>query len=210
MKLTAEGQPYRPALPPLGEVIDFLRLIWRLDHALQQTSKRMQVSLGVTGPQRLVIRIVGRFPGVTAGQLAEILHVDPSTLTGVLKRLERRGLVARRSDPRDQRRALIGLTAKGRRVEAESPGSIEAAVRAALEELPPGAVLRSAEVLRALAARLEAPATESGPATARDRGAAAVRRRAGASPKRARIPRGRRSQSPRSRRPAASVPSERR
>jgi DNA-binding MarR family transcriptional regulator len=115
----------------------------------------MQGSRGVTGPQRLVIRIVGRFPGLTAGQLAEILHVDPSTMTGVLKRLERRGLVARRSDPRDQRRALIGLTAKGRRLEAESPGSIEAAVRSGLRELPPGAVQRTAQVLSALAARLE-------------------------------------------------------
>jgi DNA-binding MarR family transcriptional regulator len=154
--LTGDSQPSRPPLPPLGEVIDFLRLIWRLDHALQQASKRMQSSLGVTGPQRLVIRIVGRFPGLTAGQLAEILHVDPSTMTGVLKRLERRGLVARRSDPRDQRRALIGLTAKGRRLEAKSPGTIEAAVRSGLRELPTGAVLRTAEVLRALAARLEA------------------------------------------------------
>jgi DNA-binding MarR family transcriptional regulator len=154
--LAGESQPTRPPLPPLGEVIDFLRLIWRLDHALQQASKRMQASVGVTGPQRLVIQIVGRFPGVTAGQLAEILHVDPSTMTGVLKRLERRGLVARRNDPRDQRRALIGLTAKGRRLEAESPGAFEAAVRAGLRGLPPGAVLRAAEVLRTLAARLEA------------------------------------------------------
>ena len=73
---SGESPSSRPPLPPLGEVIDFLRLIWRLDHALQQASKRMQSSLGVTGPQRLVIRIVGRFPGLTAGQLAEILHVE--------------------------------------------------------------------------------------------------------------------------------------
>ncbi len=148
--------PARPALPPLGEVLDFMRLIWRLDHALQRTSKRMQASLGVTGPQRLVMRIAGRFPGIPAGQLAEILHVHPSTLTGVLKRLERRGLVARRRDPRDLRRALIGLTAEGRRLEADLEGTVESAVRDAIEELPDGAVRHAAEVLRLLAARLEA------------------------------------------------------
>ena len=159
MKAVAETSlPVRAALPPLGEVVDFMRLIWRLDHALQRTSKRMQASLGVTGPQRLVMRIVGRFPGIPAGQLAEILHVHPSTLTGVLKRLERRGLVARRRDPRDQRRALIALTAEGRRLEAESEGTVECAVRGALEELSEARIRHTAEVLRDLAARLDAAA----------------------------------------------------
>ena len=37
------------------------------------------------------------------------MHVHPSTLTGILKRLERQGLVERRADPRDGRRALFGV-----------------------------------------------------------------------------------------------------
>jgi len=156
--LGAASVPGRAALPPLGAVLDFMSLIWRLDHALQRTSKRMEASLGVTGPQRLVMRIVGRFPGLPAGQLAETLHVHPSTLTGVLKRLERHGLVARRTDPRDRRRTLIGLTAKGRRLEADAEGTVESAIRAALEELPDATIRHAAEVLRALAARLDAGA----------------------------------------------------
>jgi DNA-binding MarR family transcriptional regulator len=95
-------------LPPLGEVLEFLRLIWAVHHGLEKTSKKMDVRLGVTGPQRLVVRIVGRFPGIPAGRLAQILHVHPSTLTGVLKRLERRGFIERRPDPRDARRASLG------------------------------------------------------------------------------------------------------
>jgi DNA-binding MarR family transcriptional regulator len=154
--LAEESLPGRPTLPPLGESLEFMRLIWRLDHALQRASKRMHRSLGITGPQRLVIRIVGRFPGIPAGQLAQLLHIHPSTLTGVLKRLERRGLVARRRDPRDQRRALIGLTAAGRRLEAGLEGTIEGAVRGALDELPKAAIHHSTEVLRLLAARLDA------------------------------------------------------
>jgi DNA-binding MarR family transcriptional regulator len=153
--LAEENLASRPALPPLGEALEFMRLIWRLDHALQRASKRMHSSLGVTGPQRLVIRIVGRFPGIPAGQLAQLLHVHPSTLTGILKRLERRGLVARRRDPRDRRRAQFGLTAGGRRLEAGLEGTIEGAVRDALDELPEAAIHHSEEVLRLLAARLD-------------------------------------------------------
>src|SRR5688572_10921067 len=75
--------------PSLGDVLDFMRLLWAVDHALQQRSKQMLQTHGITGPQRLVLRVVGRYPGIAAGELANVLHVHPSTLTGVLKRLEK-------------------------------------------------------------------------------------------------------------------------
>src|SRR5437899_11490374 len=81
--------------PPLGAVLDFMRLLWAVDHALQSTSKRMEANFGMTGPQRLVVRIVGRFPGTPAGRVAQILHVHPSTLTGIRKRLAARGILPR-------------------------------------------------------------------------------------------------------------------
>lgn len=138
----------------LGEVLDFLRALWALDHALQRASKRMETMLGVTGPQRLALRIVGRFPGIAAGQLAEILHVHPSTLTGVLKRLERQDLMVRRADPRDRRRARLGLTAKGRKLAKNTEGTIEAAARAVLSELPRSKPRITMEVLGRLAETL--------------------------------------------------------
>jgi len=122
-------------LPPLGEVLDFMRLIWAIDQALQRTSKRMERTLGVTGPQRLVLRIVGRFPGVSAGDLARLLHVHPSTLTGVLARLERSDLLARRTDRYDARRSLLKLTNKGRQFDVATEGTVEAAVARALAQL---------------------------------------------------------------------------
>ena len=87
-----------PSELPVGDAIDFLRLIWAVDHALQRRSKAMAATLGITGPQRLVIRIIGRFPSIHAKQLAGILHLHPSSLTAVLKRLERRDLVRRWPD----------------------------------------------------------------------------------------------------------------
>src|SRR5438477_12850275 len=115
--------------PPLGAVLDFMRLLWAVDHSLQSASKRMESTFGITGPQRLVVRIVGRFPGIAAGRVAEILHVHPSTLTGILRRLETRGVLQRRIDPRDGRRALFGLTAKGRKLDTVKTGTVEQAVR---------------------------------------------------------------------------------
>ncbi|MGZ6123448.1 MAG: MarR family winged helix-turn-helix transcriptional regulator [Myxococcales bacterium] len=141
--------------PPLGAVLDFMRMLWAVDHALQSASKRMESTFGLTGPQRLVVRIVGRFPGIAAGRVAEILHVHPSTLTGILKRLEARAVLQRRPDPRDARRALFILTAKGRKLDTVRTGTVEQAVRRVLGK-DPDKVAAAQEVLAALSEELDA------------------------------------------------------
>lgn len=141
-------------VPPLGGVLEFMRALWGLDHQLQAASKRMLADLGVTGPQRLALRIVGRFPGISAGRLARVLEVHPSTLTGIIERLERRRLLRRFRDPRDGRRALFGLSDAGRALDAERTGTVEAKVERALSKLPPDQVQAATQVLRALATAL--------------------------------------------------------
>lgn len=146
----------RKAEPPrLGGALEFMRLLWAVDHALQRTSKRMETSLGVTGPQRLVIRFVGRFPRIPAGQLARLLHLHPSTLTGILKRLGRQGLVRQEPDPEDGRRALLILTSKGQRLNVESEGTVESGVRRALAGIAPAKLAATRAVLESIAATLE-------------------------------------------------------
>jgi DNA-binding MarR family transcriptional regulator len=141
--------------PSLGEVLDFMRLLWAVDHALQQRSKQMLHALGVTGPQRLVLRVVGRYPGIAAGELATVLHVHPSTLTGVLKRLESQRLIERTRDPADGRRSLLVLSARGKKLDGVKSGTVESAVRKALEDLPAGQINAAGNVLRVLADHLQ-------------------------------------------------------
>ena len=138
-----------------GSVLEFMRSLWALDHAFQSASKRMETRIGVTAPQRLVVRIVGRFPGISAGEVAEILHLHPSTLTGVLKRLEARGVVVRSADPRDGRRALLSLSARGRKIDALRGGTIEAAVGRVLKDVPDATVRAARELADRLAAELD-------------------------------------------------------
>jgi DNA-binding MarR family transcriptional regulator len=139
-----------PENPPLGGVLDFLRLLWALDHGLQTGSRKMESRLGVTGPQRMVVRIVGRFPGISAGELAQVLHVHPSTLTGVLKRLENRNLITRTPDPTDGRRARFALTDSGLTLDAAKHGTVESKVKTALSTVPPAKLRTAQEVLRML------------------------------------------------------------
>lgn len=138
----------------LGPVLDFMRLVWAVDHGLAARSKRMESQLGVTGPQRFVVRVVGRFPGISAGQLAEILHLHPSTLTGILQRLETAGMLKRKDDPVDRRRALFVLSAKGKRVDVPKAGTVEEAVRKTISGLKDAEIAAARRVLVALAAEL--------------------------------------------------------
>ncbi len=140
---------------PLGEVLEFMRLLWAITHGLQKTSKRMHASLGITGPQRLVVRVVGRFPNISAGQLSDILHLDPSTLTGVLQRLERRRLIKRKSDPKDGRRIRLVLSAAGHKLDVVAAGTVEATVKDALRGLSLSKVAAARDVLAAIASGLE-------------------------------------------------------
>jgi len=155
--------PEKASGPQLGEVLEFMRLLWAVDHGLQSTSKRMESTLGITGPQRLVLRLVGRFPGITAGNLAQILHVHPSTLTGVLKRLEKRGLLERKSDPLDGRKALFALTEAGRTLDVPSTGTVEAAVQRAISKMSRARILHTQDVLTALAEELGGIPTAADP-----------------------------------------------
>jgi DNA-binding MarR family transcriptional regulator len=132
-----------------------MRSLWGVNHTLESTSRRMKVQIGVTGPERMVIRLVGRYPGISAGELAAILRVHPSTLTALLKRLARRGVLERRVDASDARRALFVLTSRGQSVDRLRRGTVEAAVRAALESLSVRDVKTCASVLDAIAREME-------------------------------------------------------
>src|ERR1051325_3866043 len=72
---------------PLGQALDFLRVLWAINHGLATTSRYMKSKFGVTGQQRLIIQVVNEFPGISAGELAKVLHLDPSTPTRGLPRM---------------------------------------------------------------------------------------------------------------------------
>lgn len=140
---------------PVGTTLGFMRALWELTHALQVSSKRMARMLGVTGPQRLVIRVVGQSPGITARDLAAALGLHPSTLTGVLARLEKQSFLIRAVDPSDRRVARFDLTARGKRVDRERKGTVEAAVRRALARADGATVAKTQRMLALLVAELE-------------------------------------------------------
>jgi len=73
--------------------------------------------LELSPPQGMVIRLLDQPRPM--GELATIMHCDNSNMTGIVDRLEERGLVQRTLAPRDRRVKMIELTERGREVREE-------------------------------------------------------------------------------------------
>ena len=149
--------PKAPEEPPvvLDGTLAFMRSLWALVHALDRRSKWMSTHHGLTGPQRLAVRVIGKSPGVTPGGLAKHLHLHPSTLTGILRRLEDRGFVARAKDSSDSRRNVLVLTTAGRRIEAPDEDTVEGRVAKVLATYSAADIKRLEKLLVALSGELE-------------------------------------------------------
>jgi DNA-binding MarR family transcriptional regulator len=127
-----------------------MQRLWELVHALDVGSKRMARTHGVTGPQRLVIRVIGQSPELFAGEIASTLGMHPSTLTGIVRRLETQRLLERAVDPTDRRRVRFRLTARGQAVDRDRKGTVEAAVRRALGRAEPAHIEKTSEMVSLL------------------------------------------------------------
>lgn len=136
-------RPSRSALEPQSSTLDepvlrFLQTVWQLEHALERASKRMQEAVGMSGPQRFALRVIGDRPGITPRGVATTLHLHPSTITGIIQRLESRGLIKRTANAADGRSAHLRLTRAGSRFNAPRlPGTVEFAARETLRRCSP-------------------------------------------------------------------------
>jgi len=69
---------------------------------------------GLTGPQRNVMHFLVQSNGMSLKQLTAQVGLAHSTVSGIADRLEKRGLVQRKADPRDRRRTIINASAEVR------------------------------------------------------------------------------------------------
>jgi DNA-binding MarR family transcriptional regulator len=136
------------------DVLEFIRRMWSVDHELQRVSRRMVQRLGLTAPQRLAVRFIGRHTGLTLGQLAERLHLHAGTVTGIVRRLEELGLVVQTRSTEDSRRRHLALTAKGQRLNRQRRGTVEGAVRRTVSLVTAADFVAASRVLDTLARSL--------------------------------------------------------
>jgi len=119
------------ALPQLQLDNQLCFLFHRISRDLTAAYRPLLADLGLTYPQYLVMLVLWEQDGQSVGSIGERLSLDSATLSPLLRRMERAGLIDRVRDPADERRVTVGLTHEGRAMEQRAAG-IPAALAAKL------------------------------------------------------------------------------
>ena len=89
-------------------------ILTKLQLSVQQKFKNELKPFGITPVQNAVLSCLWDTDGQTPGQLGERLFLDSSSITGILDRLEQKGLIERKPSPKDRRALQVNLTERGR------------------------------------------------------------------------------------------------
>lgn len=100
---------------------DVLLSLRQIIRAVDLHSRRLVHDHGLTGPQLLLLRALERMGEVPVGELAREVSLSHATVTGVLDRLEKRGLVQRTRSDEDKRKVLVSITESGSVLLVDAP-----------------------------------------------------------------------------------------
>lgn len=110
-----------PLYPPddKTEVDAIVETIIYLYTESRRLTKEMASSYGLTGPQLTILKLLESFPDLSLSTLSERIRAQNSTVTGIVDRMEREGLVRRERSRADRRVVHLRLSDKGARLARE-------------------------------------------------------------------------------------------
>jgi DNA-binding MarR family transcriptional regulator len=124
-----------PAGPRQGELDRIVETILYLYAESRRVTKTEARERGLTGPQLSVLKILEATGDLSLTELSERMSAKNSTITGIVDRMERDGLVVRDRSSTDRRVVLIRATAKGQELARSVPVSAMELLTSALASL---------------------------------------------------------------------------
>src|SRR5574340_1590713 len=95
----------------------FFEMTYRLSHLARHRLQALLASHNLTPPQYTAMRsIESRGNSISVSALAAADHQVTPTITGILNRLEERGMVIRKRSPSDRRHQLVSVTRQGQEI----------------------------------------------------------------------------------------------
>lgn len=153
-----------PDSSPEARYRSLMRSLRRVGRAFDVDSKRLLARHQISGPQLLCLMAVVERGAPTAREIADEIQLSPSTLVGILDRLEAKRLVERERDVEDRRRVHITPTAAGRKLARRGPSRLDRVLRRAfgnLSEADQRRIVRSLEQVVALVRSAEESLSDS-------------------------------------------------
>lgn len=127
---------------------EVLREFWRLMHRQRLLLQRAFATEDVHPGQAHCLRVLAHRDEITQSELADTMLLSRPTVTRLVQRMERGGLVSRRTDPADQRQTLVVITEAGRVLQLRLAEILAGYTDATLARLPENDRRQLARLLR--------------------------------------------------------------
>ena len=142
---------------------DIVAAIRRIIRAIDLQSRRLTERYKLTGPQLVTLREAERLVSPTTSALARAVHLSQPTVTGILNRLEQRGLVQRVRSSDDRRSVEIRVTEAGGELLDETPSLLQDRFRSELKRLDEWERHGLLSALQRIASMMDAEALDASP-----------------------------------------------
>ncbi len=150
-----------------------MELGYRVLHAIRQIvghvsehSRVLSREAGLTVPQLLCLKAIGELPGaeITVARVSHEVHLSPPTVSRIIDRLERAGMVSRERCSKDRRRVCLSLTSVGCARFKSLPTPLQQTFLARLGALDPVQIRTLFESLEKVIELMDAGELEPAPA----------------------------------------------
>ncbi|MBE7486341.1 MAG: MarR family transcriptional regulator [Polyangiaceae bacterium] len=145
--------------PELDSIVEAILYLYTESRRI---TKDLAARHGVTGPQLAVVKMLEPVGKLSLSELSWKIRARNSTVTGIIDRMEREGLVERRRSEDDRRVIHITLTRKGQRLATEIPVEPVQIFRQILSELSARDAAELSRILTRLARRVRELVEEKG------------------------------------------------
>ncbi len=137
---------------------NILQSLRRIIRSIDQHNKQLGKEYKMTVPQLVCLRQLDTQDGpVTTGNLAQQVYLSQATVTGILDRLERKGLITRERSTTDRRRVFVSLTEAGIKLNEEMPWPLQERFAQSLASLSDEEQEQFDTMLKNLVEMMEAP-----------------------------------------------------
>jgi len=114
-----------PSVPQESYELRVLQALRRIIQAIDIHSRKLAQQHDITGPQLVCLHELHNAGPRTVSGLAKSIYLSPSTMVGIVDRLEEKGLVARMRDLQDRRKVVVALTDAGRIMLERAPSPMQ-------------------------------------------------------------------------------------
>ena len=113
----------------ISHIMDNIRRVFQI---LNEQSQRVKQETGLTGPQLWAIRVIHEHGPINISDIARRVYLHPTTVLGIVDRLEARGLVSRNRSKDDRRVIWVELTQDGKDLVQSAPEVVQGLLGARL------------------------------------------------------------------------------